>query len=291
MKFLLQPSFTEHILFHDTSSCPLGNLYLIVNVKDAPGVVPVRPMRIYGAYATVSITRGQGSYRDANGVEQRVTAGDIIFVFPELPHVYAPDPKTTWDEIYTVFDGPVFDFLRSTGLLDSRRPVRRGPPIDYWVERLKYIADSGNAELPTGRTIRIVRFLELLTEILGSESGAVPSEAATQWASNACRLLASDLGSNLRVENISQRMNMGADQFRRKFKREVGMTPVDYRMQKKIEAACRLLSSTTMTHAQIAERLGFSDEYHFSKSFRLYCSEPPRDFRRRTAATNLAPDN
>ena len=57
-----------------------------------------------------------------------------------------------------------------------------------------------------------------------------------------------------------------------------------YRAGRRIETACDLLQYTTMTGAQIAERLGFSDEYHFSKRFKELRGKSPRQFRRRNLA-------
>lgn len=75
-------------------------------------------MRVLGSYALVYVVGGGGEYSDARGTRRQVSEGDLIWVFPDIPHAYGPARGGRWDEIYLVFDGPVFDLWRQRGLLD-----------------------------------------------------------------------------------------------------------------------------------------------------------------------------
>ena len=59
-----------------------------------------------------------------------LTTGDVVLVLPERAHWYGPGRGRTWDELYLVFDGPVFDLWRGTGVLDEAHPVHSAP--DGW---------------------------------------------------------------------------------------------------------------------------------------------------------------
>ena len=76
-------------------------------------------------------------------------------------------------------------------------------------------------------------------------------------------------------------MGMPYETFRRRFTREIGIAPARFRAERTIEAACHLLQYTGMAGAQIAERLGYADEYHFSRRFKQLRGETPTQFRRR----------
>lgn len=56
--------------------------------------------------------------------------------------------------------------------------------------------------------------------------------------------------------------------------------PARLRAEWTVEAGCHLLQYTGMTGAQIAERLGYADEYHFSRRFKQLRGETPTQFRR-----------
>jgi AraC-like DNA-binding protein len=155
--------------------------------------------------------------------------------------------------------------------------------LEYWSSRLTAISTQPATPTPTAKARQTIQFLDLLTEVLGDAQAPTGAPHHIHWASQACSLLAANLEESIAIETFAERMNMSADSFRRRFRRDVGLSPMEYRQRKKIDLACLLLRSTTMTHAKIADRLGFSDEYHFSKRFRQQMNETPRDFRRRSA--------
>ena len=66
---------------------------------------------------------------------------------------------------------------------------------------------------------------------------------------------------------------------RDRFKKEFGQSPKEYILCKKMQAAQNLLLSTTLSIQQIAEMLGYSSVYYFSKAFRLYAGVSPKAFR------------
>src|SRR5579862_4347822 len=124
------------ILYNSVQISPLGRLTLAARIESGRGIIPAQPYRVYGSYALVFITEGQGVYRDANGLTQDIRAGDAILVFPELPHTYGPQPGRTWSELYLVFDGPAIEAWREIGILSAQRPIYHLEPVAHWVARL-----------------------------------------------------------------------------------------------------------------------------------------------------------
>jgi len=275
------------ILMNDVVKCALGEMPLAIELLGGLGVLPRESLRIYGSYATVLITRGSGFYRDANGVSQSVTAGDMIFVFPEIAHVYGTHSDSTWDELYFIFRGPVFDAWRTMGIIDQTRPVVSTGAISRVEQRMKEIAVDEGADSADGKSHQICRFLSLLTEILGDPSTRRSQTAGVSgssgWLSRVCALLSSDLESHATIDDFASKVGMSSESFRKRFKSELGISPMRFRNQKRIEAACHLLLYTTMTHAHIAQKLAFSDEFHLSKRFKQIQGISPSEFRLKSA--------
>lgn len=271
----------RRVLHTSALESPLGRLTLAASIEGGRGIVPAQPLRIYGSYALVYITRGRGRYRDANGTAQAIEAGDLIMVFPELAHTYGPRPGETWSELYLVFDGPVFEAWRSIGMLSSRRPVYRLLPIDNWVERFRWVIGQETIDTVDAKALQICRLLTLLTEIATRHEAVARPIDEHHWATKACALLGEDLNADRSMEEFARKVGMSGQSFRKRFKEELGVSPARYRANRRIETACDLLQYTGMTNAQIAESVGFSDEYHFSKRFKGLRGESPREFRRR----------
>src|SRR5580658_6807016 len=116
------PPPPTRLLFQSTTAFPLGSIRMAGYIRDSTGL---SGMRILDAYALVLILAGGGWFEDANTPRRHVSAGDLIVVFPDLPHRYGPGQDQNWSEIYITFFGPAFDLWRDEGLLRPQQPVRR----------------------------------------------------------------------------------------------------------------------------------------------------------------------
>jgi AraC-like DNA-binding protein len=73
---------------------------------------------------------------------------------------------------------------------------------------------------------------------------------------------------------------MSVPQFVRLFKKVAGMSFVSYLIHVRLSRAVRLLKETSLTIAQIACEVGFSDQSYFDRRFKEAFGHSPRDFRR-----------
>ena len=58
-----------------------------------------------------------------------------------------------------------------------------------------------------------------------------------------------------------------------------GTTPHDYQLRQKMLLACHLLKETLMRNKEVAQRLGYEQPTHFSRTFMRVLRMPPRRFR------------
>jgi AraC-like DNA-binding protein len=72
--------------------------------------------------------------------------------------------------------------------------------------------------------------------------------------------------------------------FHRQFKRSTGITPHRYILQVRMERAKALLSGSDLPLAEVAARVGFADQSHFTSTFRKTTSMTPRSYRNATAS-------
>lgn len=66
----------------------------------------------------------------------------------------------------------------------------------------------------------------------------------------------------------------------RLFKKHMGVTPHEYILRRRLETAQLLLRHSTLSIKEIAERLVFSDQYHFSNYFKKCFGVSPSQFRK-----------
>lgn len=88
------------------------------------------------------------------------------------------------------------------------------------------------------------------------------------------------LGEAIRVSSLADLIHIERTYFSRLFSRHLGVSPARYIQQRRIERSRRLLWQTDLRVFEIAHQLGFSDAFHFSKTFKQLTGLSPTEFRR-----------
>jgi AraC family transcriptional regulator len=84
----------------------------------------------------------------------------------------------------------------------------------------------------------------------------------------------------LRVEDLGRHAALSPFHFARMFKISVGQAPHAYLTTKRMQHARELLSTTAVPIAEIARRVGFRTQAHFSGVFRKQVGMTPGQYRR-----------
>ena len=272
------PDETEQhrVLARHGTRTPLGGVTMAGFIRHSHGL-PAHSLRTLPSYGCVYVLDGGGHYRDASGRGLPVRAGDLLLLFPELPHTYGPDATSHWSELYALFDGPVFDLWRRTGLLDPAHPIHHLEPIELWAQRF-HAAIAAPVQPGAGPALSQVCQLQsvLADAVLGPSTPARSDEAA--WVARACALLETGhADGDLRA--IADDLGMSYDGFRKRFTKALGVPPARYRTVRAIDRACELMQQGGLTDREIAEHLGFCDEFYFSRRFKQVTGRAPREFR------------
>lgn len=79
---------------------------------------------------------------------------------------------------------------------------------------------------------------------------------------------------------LARLCHLSTDHFIRQFRRIVGLTPAQYGLERRIALAAQWLTATPRTIEEIADAVGFTDRFHFSRVFKERLSIPPVAYRR-----------
>ncbi|MEG2653685.1 MAG: AraC family transcriptional regulator [Ruthenibacterium sp.] len=78
---------------------------------------------------------------------------------------------------------------------------------------------------------------------------------------------------------LSQQYNFSSSYLSKIFKEQSGTTPGKYLMDYRMNAAKKLLMDTNLSVKDIGEKVGFTDPFHFSKSFKSATGVSPAQYR------------
>jgi AraC family transcriptional regulator len=88
------------------------------------------------------------------------------------------------------------------------------------------------------------------------------------------------LAGDLRVAALARVAGMSAFHFAHAFRDATGMPPHRYVMEKRIARAKALLRDTALTVDEIAHRIGYSSQSHFTVAFQRAVGIAPSEFRK-----------
>lgn len=84
---------------------------------------------------------------------------------------------------------------------------------------------------------------------------------------------------DFRIEKLAEMCSINSAYFARLFSEKFGMSPKEYVLELKMRRARELLSQEKYSVSEIGSLLGYSDVYHFSKSFKAFTGVPPTEWR------------
>lgn len=84
---------------------------------------------------------------------------------------------------------------------------------------------------------------------------------------------------NITVKRLASFFSMSASSFNRIFKKETGLTPIEYLIEVRIEKSKKLLRRKEIPITEIAMRCGFGSSSHFSASFSKTLKTTPSEYR------------
>ncbi len=205
-----------------------------------------------------------------------VGPGDLYILPFGHNHKYYPTSPNGWRKIYINCTGPLIEALLKTYLLLGCYLFKNcGPEIkEIFYRFYRKYHPAKTAETQDSDTLLFCRLAELLYL-----HGKTESSSRLTCVMQLQYILDRSVDARVDLNRIARQFCMTPCYMRRLFKRYTGMTPYEYHLNKRIDAALSMLVSTSFTVMQIADQLHFSDAYHFSKIFKKKTGLSPRAYR------------
>lgn len=227
-------------------------------------------------YAIVFVFEGTGTYTDKTGKEYPLRPGSIFQRFPNQPHSIQFHQLTK--RCYAAVPAEVYQLLVITGT-DVKMPVfpicGRERLLEAFLEIIAILDTSDDSVLMTTLT----SMQQFLTDILTHRRVHQP---LSKEISRACEQLTNSCDTSIDLKQLAKEVGLNYSTFRKKFRKQTGISPGDFRIKKRTEAAMKLLSETDKPIKSIANQLGFYDVYAFSRQFKNITGETPGRWKKRS---------
>ena len=231
-----------------------------------------------------------------DGEDVSLSAGELVFVAPDVIHSYASDLGNQ-SRVFVVCFESFSVSMRS--LASARFSLDEGQKkcIDLVIDESKntfYMNSSDLLEAVSnpnfGGAQAIILQLEYLILCLMRRLSAEDDSAIVflredrfyaDLVNVIIRYFSRHVGERLSLDDVSRKVNYSRSFICKTFKEQTGETLFAYFNRMKIDEAKRLLAETELTVTDIAARLGFSEAKYFCSLFKKLTGMTPVVYRER----------
>jgi AraC-like DNA-binding protein len=96
---------------------------------------------------------------------------------------------------------------------------------------------------------------------------------------NTLSYLEANVSAKLTLEEMAEHADLSISHFAATFKQQMGFSPIGYFIQLKMQYACSQLTFSNKTIQQIANEVGYTDPYYFSRLFKKVIGLSPQHYR------------
>ena len=240
----------------------------------------------------IHIREGYGR-RWVGGSITHFEPGDLVFIGPNVPHIWRVAPECPQAESFYIqflpdFLGP--DFFN----VPEMQPVReliaaaRGGVVFSETTRTDVVSRLVKTSEFNGSEC-LLSLLDMLYRLSQDRSRrllgaamppASPNQRKEERISKIFDYINRHLNEPISQAEIAQRVNLTPPSFSRLFKNTTGKRFMDVVNELRIAQACRLLTETTRTIAEIAYECGYETLSYFNSKFRQIMGMTPSTYRR-----------
>ncbi len=208
---------------------------------------------------------------------------DQYFVIPaDKPHRYYADSREPWSIYWVHFAGTHSDYFVDSHLrikyLDPARP--------RYKDRIMLFEEIFQILLQ-GYTDENLEYSSIcLWQMLGSFNYISLFQRTREIAGRgiiekSIQFMHENLNMRLTLSDLAKTSRLSIPQFCRLFKRKTAHSPIDYFNHLKIQKSCQYLDFTDLKIYEIANEIGFEDQFYFSRIFKDIMGLSPNHFRNR----------
>lgn len=222
------------------------------------------------------ILSGKG-YFEINGQKYALNMGELFYIPPRCSAHYYPDVDTPWSYCWLGFDGAMApSFIAACGL-SSQTPVfndsygqLRGYFYNIW-DRFQQVGYLDVKCL--GLTYEM---LAQFNEIANIKSSILPSRES--YVNVAKAFIWHNYQFDIKITDVADSVGLNPNYLSNIFTEVEGISPKKYLTRLRMQKACDMLRSGQSKVKDIAKKVGYDNQLHFSAEFKKAVAVSPTTY-------------
>ena len=236
--------------------------------------------REFGAneYILLYCTEGKGKV-NVNNIKYKLKPNNFIIIPPDLPHHYKSSLKNPWSIYWIHFKGKRASMLYERYSFDNEPTVKFIPYDEQRTKDFLTIIQGLNHSFEN-RSLEFanIKLMHYLSSFV-YQSELNPKSQEKNLVNSSIEFMKNNLHNSLSIQDLAANENLSTSRFSEVFKEKTGYPPVHYFIKLKIQKSCQYLYFTDLSIKEICTKVGFSDQYYFSRIFKKTMGVPPSRYK------------
>lgn len=223
-------------------------------------------------------TEGEGDVH-LDGRDLKLKPNHYIIIPPHVAHHYKSSIKNPWSIFWVHFSGKNASILYER-CYDKKEATVNFIPYDELklkifiaiIQLLEFGFEKSSLELAN---INLKYFLSSFIY----EPKPLAQISGRSTVQNSIEFMKENLKDSFKIEDFAARENLSVSRFSEVFRKETGYPPIHYFIKMKIHKSCQFLYFTDMNIKEICLKVGFTDQYYFSRIFKKIMGVPPSKYK------------
>ena len=194
-----------------------------------------------------------------------VESGEMFMLPPYEYAGYQADTKTPWNYIWIAFEDNLNQLPEAFHVPTLRVP---GAGIIFNEMLQCQKMDKGKG------AFLISQLWKLISCVLERTADA----PKTDYVATGILIMETEYMHDISIEEVARRLNIARHYFSFIFKKQMGITPIQYLNNFRLEKAAEFMTKYNQTPTAAATAVGYTDMSHFSKSFKQKYGKSPRNY-------------
>lgn len=227
-------------------------------------------------YILLYCTEGAGVI-EVEGRTYRLEASEAFCIPKELRHKYYADQKEPWSILWVHFKGKNVKHFPVHELKVIRIQSRHS--MNRLMVLFKLLFRVLERNYTMGNFIYISQVLSLILAEVYCREKMDESNVQDRHVTMVIRYMYQNIDRNLSLEDISQEVKLSKSYLNSLFKTHTSRAPMDFFIHLKMQEACKILKETDFFIYEVSAKLGYADQYYFSRIFKKVMGMSPKDYK------------